>query len=367
MGKIPIEQLSEETLAQLINDYQNLESGLTVKDIIEKYDIDVLPGVLGKKLPPKKTNEICPYCNTTMVAKIRNRHSTDSPKCVICGHKVSEFAWVKCHCKNCQLAESQLNEKKKQIIADYYAKGRTQRLLSELCLKDQYYLIELAMVSGGRVNKIDSRQIRDFPKYRKVIEEFCFLKILSVSAESDISAFCMDDDFPAKYNPEKVIYDVNVIISEEEIDAINNRAYFTSLDCKAEKWKLLLEIMHQDVLERFKDMLSERGLGHEIYTECEKSFMDLYYELSYAQIISLCFQVARYALDKVQTGQMKRYNVPKLALKLVVTFYEKRKQNGWRTANSDISYAGGELIFYIKWVLGKESSILNEVITIDMM
>lgn len=186
--------------------------------------------------------------------------------------------------------------------------------------------------------------------------------ILSVSPLSPINAFS-DEDFPFRFYPSKVLFDINVDqFNTNNVDTLLETEYEKAT--AREKYELFINVMHKDVLDRFEVMMHERGLEFEVLTNAEDSLKMLYSKISYAQIMTLCFNVARYYLDNTKTGKIYKKAAAKGAIKSVVTFYNNRIDKGWQINNSEVKYAGRELKYFVTEIMKQDLRILRNVVTV---
>lgn len=357
-----IDELTKEEVDNLIRDYQRPASEITVAQIIEKYDLNIKSNKIAGSLPEQITEEICPYCNEKMYAKIRNRSEMGVPGCKKCGHvlyKESRRSWIKekCDCENCQKVKEEEQKVKREILKSIYGRECESFGLEELTLKEKVKLIELVKRcpkdgQGLVIGNYFDAEVREL--YKK--------NILRISPLSPIDAFS-DEDFPFRIYLTKVIFDINVDqLNTNNVDTLLETEYEKAT--AREKYELFLDVMHKDVLERFALMMHERGLDFEVLTNAEDSLKMLYSEISYAQIMTLCFNVARYYLDQTKTGKIYKKAAAKGAVKSVVTFYHNRIDKGWQINNSEVKYAGRELKYFVTEIMKQDLRILRNVVTV---
>ncbi len=363
MGR-KIEDLSEKEKFALVNDYfENKE--ISVTEIIKKYDLDYKKNELVRFLPYKETTEICPYCNVSMNAKIKGRGILDYPSCWICGHIKYNESYMKCECNNCRQLLVEEQKKKRCLIEAAYSQNEKINF-SDLDLKTQIKLSRMILKSSSDFiifdpNKIDV--INDWEVIDKLIEK----KYFTVSSKNDITAFEDCDKFPYYYNKYRVLYDINIVFSEEEKELLCKNRYFCQKSDRLEKLKVLKDYIHKDVMNYFKKELLRRGLYFEIMPAAEEEFKKLYEILSYGQIINQCYGMARHISDQVISGRISSYDVPKMALHYTYCSILKGLNKGWHINNSDVFFAERELQDFITNILRKDMTILNSVVTEDML
>lgn len=129
-NKKTIDDLSEDELKQFIDEYYN--SDLSVKKVLEKYELKILSSKVKSYLPEIKVDFLCPFCDVEMYEEPQSRTEyRDSKKykninyyrrnkkdifCKECGHQdnKNEFNQFYCNCDNCtqhKRAEEELKVK----------------------------------------------------------------------------------------------------------------------------------------------------------------------------------------------------------------------------------------------------------------
>lgn len=119
-----LSHLNENELEELICKYYNKE--YRVKDIINEYNLEILPTKLLSFFPPIKHENInCEYCNNNMFSnrpsrsEYQSRYSYEKDKfCLNCGHVSSDRTFGdSCNCNGCQEYQTKkvLLEEQKRI------------------------------------------------------------------------------------------------------------------------------------------------------------------------------------------------------------------------------------------------------------
>lgn len=359
-----IEDLSEKEKFALVNDYfKNKE--ITVTEIIKKYDLDYKKNELVRFLPYRKTTEICPYCNVSMNAKIKGRGILDYPSCWICGHIKYNESYMKCECNNCRQLLVEEQKKKRCLIEAAYSQNEKINF-SDLDLKTQIKLSRMILKASDDFILFDPNKL-DVENDSWNMTIFIAKKYLTVSSKNDIKSFEEGDEFPYLYDKYRVLYDINIIFSEEEKELLRNNKYYSQKSDKSEILEILNELIHKDVIKNFTKQLSERGLGFELMPSVEKSFKELYKVLSYGQMLNQCYGIAKFISDGVIRGIIYKYDVPEKALHIADRSIRNGLKAGWHINNSDVANAGKELQDFITNILGKDIQILESVVTEDML
>lgn len=348
-----MEGILDKTLKEILHDYMVNKDEITVKGIIEKYKLDISPSKLKGVLPLLDSESECPYCKSIMKKKVVERGKYGDPFCEVCGHKeLGNIRKTWCRCKNCDAT-------RKEIIIHTYGGYKDKRKFSELPIFIQ--------VIVGKILEETKFESFDIIKGCRIYEDIHLIPLLkmgiiSVSPNSSIDSFVLDERFPAIYSPYHVIYDWMVLFSDEEKEQLIRGDYFSNSLSENEKIILLKQYIHKDVMNRFKEFMRERGLQLEILPTAESLFTKLYNELSYSEIITLCYHVARYCLDQTKTGKMYKKIAEKGALKMAIIFWENDKKKGWSLAKSEVGYCGEDLKWFIRNVMKSDLLILNSLI-----
>lgn len=347
---------SKDLLDKVLDDYMFHMDEITVKGIIEKYELDISPSKLKSVFPLLDSESECPYCKTGMKRKIAGRGVYGIPFCETCGHKdIDETSNNQCRCKKC-------DEKREQMIKTVYEHRREKKKFSDLPISLKLEVGKILEKSGFKsFDVIEGRRLKENDGYDDIRKK----DLIAVSPSSAIDAFVLDDTFPNRYYPYYTLFDWMVDFSDEEKEALIKGDYFSNILDDEEKVTLLKEYIHEDVMERFTELMGERGLQLEILPTAESLFRELYKELSYSEIITLCFHVARYCLDQTKTGRMYRNVAEKGALKMAITFWENDKKKGWPLAKSEVGYCGADLRWFVENVINADLSILNNIITLE--
>ncbi len=344
--------LSDELLKEIADDYLLHKEDITVKGIIEKYGLDISASKLKSILPLVNNENTCPYCKVNMVQKITGRGELSNPYCKICGHTIYQNDYQKCRCSIC-------DDARRKIINLAYKIPEAKKNFSDLP-----NLLKLDIIR--KLSDNDSFGIikgKHFLHDKALLDILKSQKLICVSPESPIDAFDLTDSFPFSYYIYQVDYVLNVRFSQDEQERIVKGTCFADILSPQEKYEIFEEYMHKDVMNRFSELMVERGLCLVILPTAEENFKKLYKELSYSEIMTLCFHVARYCLDRTKTRKMTRTIAEKGALKMAITFWENDKKKGWPLGRSEVGYCGEDLKWCVEKVLRKELSILHEIVT----
>lgn len=365
-----LKHLTEEEINEVIALYQDKE--VKVKDIISKYKIDIKPAGLVKILPPAKIDKMCPYCHQNMYwdLKARGGYTPSVDKstifCLNCGHKEYPERWgyrEECNCINCLEIKEKKRQERQNMIYEQYQKEHKKVQFNTLMLEDKVILIYILMNNPNQ-NTESIAPCRNSKEWIRKLNRLLYMGIISVSPRTDMEAFT-EEDFPNEVYVAKATYDINVIFDDDEVLQINKGEYFIHSHEAEELLSVLKKYIYDDAMEKFSNMLEERGLSLYKSEDANNKFIQLLDEISYTQILYLCERVARFFSDRVLTGNMSKSLAKNAALINVSKFYKRAIELQWVIYHYDYEKAGEELSFFVERILGKPLSILKDVPTVE--
>lgn len=348
MNKLP-----ENKVNEIVDLYLNQKDTISVREIIARYNLNISSNQLRELLPLVRSDKSCPYCGTVMYRKIVSRGHLGDPYCKTCGHIFYSDSENICRCRKC-------DEGRREFIKNVYGKEQPKINFSDLSL-DYMVLVVKLIKQTGNFDIIRGEMFWNLEIERKILLQ---KSLISVSPDSPVNAFDIHN-FPYSFFVYEVDYKINIRFSQLEKEAILEDTYLFGKLTEEEKYKVFYRCLHADVMKRFKSLMKARRLEPEILPTAEQKFKELYKELSYSKIITLCDRVARFCSDKVITRKMNRKAAERGALRMVVNFWEKSKRNGWTVADSEIGDCGNDLKWCIESIMGKELTVLNEVVNFE--
>lgn len=288
-----LDHLSKEEVLKIKEQYYQGES---VYELMEKYDLRVLPSTFYKLLPPDTIeNYGCSKCNTKLVTAAVPRSKQDKdidPKqyyCPMCGRKpfAEKSGWIAFP----SLSEEE-REKKRQKIASYYEENITPVEYTALSLTQKVYLAVLCK----SLLDIDQEYIK--PLYEteitlaatselqeKIYTALIKDKIIIVSSESRLDAFDIDSkSFPKKYDREKVCYKLNLIQPENTFWSIRKYLRINYSNDDPEIVQLWKEIAIGECITYLKYRLEKAGFQFQAGDKTKEVFQKLLKNFSVSQI-----------------------------------------------------------------------------------
>ena len=288
-----LEHLPKEEVNKIKERYYQGES---VYELLEAYDLRILPSTFYKLLPPDPTeNYGCSKCNVNLVtdAVPRSRENKDrDPKeyyCPVCGKKpfAERSGWVEF-----PFLSGEERQEKKRKIAEYYEKNVMPVEYKTLSLSQKVYLAVVCKALLG----IDQKSLKPLCEVEKTLaatpelQEKIYTslikdKIIIVSAASRLDAFDIESkSFPKKYDREKVCYKLNLVQTDDMFWCI--RKYF-KLNCNnddpeiVQLWK---EIAIGECITYLKYRLEKAGFQFQAGDKTKEVFQKLLQNFSVSQI-----------------------------------------------------------------------------------
>lgn len=365
-----IQHLNENEIENVIAMYEN--ETIKIKDIIEKFSIDVQPSQLVRILPPSKTDDICIICGEPLFAKRKARsqseygHKQQDKFCLKCNHY--EYAKIggkqeKCNCEGCIQKEKEIEEQKRETLRKVYA-PKTKINFNDLELEDQISLLFILFTNRNRNISVVAPMEEDdiiSPKIDRLLE----IGAISVSPDSSLDAF-NKEKFPYIYLRNRVMYNVNVVFDEGILELINRNEYFLTHAHRENLIQLFKKYIYEDLVAKYDDLLTERKLNLYISEPANTRFNNLVDKISYSQILRLCYKSAVFLSDRVVRDTMSREKANNTALMNVCRFYENAEIGNWSLYHAKIEHLNPELFFFIKKVLNEDESILTKVPNVDI-
>jgi len=145
-----ISHLTENEITELVNQYY---AGVKVKELIEKYNINILASRFVSVFPLVKVNIKCEFCDVPMITKLNSKSSYEklSQKDIIC-QECQHLQSRPCNCSKCK-EKSKLKELEKKHKQDILNKKKIAFLEQiqdtpfvreeDLSLTDKIYLASL--------------------------------------------------------------------------------------------------------------------------------------------------------------------------------------------------------------------------------
>ncbi|WP_191978475.1 hypothetical protein [Apilactobacillus kunkeei] len=242
-----IKHLSKEDIKSLMDEYYS--GNYKVKDIISKYNLDVLPTKLFKEFPLVKLDKKCDYDGVNLIAPLNSKSldidsvgmvSLGESYCPTCKHKPYD---EHCECENCLLKREKDNMQKfNAVVAVSFSQGSIS--ITEVDLKDRLllgaylrgflnedmeYINSLDEVDSKIIPKTDDAENSDY----QIVNDFKQKKYININIESSLDAFIFEreeDHYLIKsYYPALARYSINIRDKNDfEIKTID-REMLTSL------------------------------------------------------------------------------------------------------------------------------------------
>lgn len=288
-----LEHLPKEKMIRIKERYYQGES---VYDLMEAYNLRILPSTFYKLLPPDPIkNYGCSKCNVNLVvdAVPRSKQTKDrDPKeyyCPVCGRYpfAEKRGWIAFP----SLSEEE-REQKRQKIEAYFEKNISLVEYASLSLTQKVYLAVLCK----SLLDIDQEHIKPLCEteitlaatselQERIYTSLIKNKIIIVSATSRLDAFDIESkSFPKKYDREKVCYKLNLVQTDDIFRCIRK---YLNLNCNnddpeiVQLWK---EIALGECIAYLKYRLKKAGFQFQAGGKTKEVFQKLLQNFSVSQI-----------------------------------------------------------------------------------
>lgn len=218
--------LPKEEILKIKKQYYQGES---VYELMETYDLRILPSTFYKLLPPDPIITYgCSKCNVNLVTAAVPRSKQNSerdPKqyyCPLCGRKpfIEKQGWIEF-----PFLSEEERQAKKRKIAEYYEKNTVPAKYDTLTLTQKIYLAVLCKTllepDQKTIRPLCETEVMLAPTAelrKKIYQELIKNNIIVVSAESRLDAFDIHSkSFPKKFDIEKVCYKLNLNQAENTL------------------------------------------------------------------------------------------------------------------------------------------------------
>ncbi|EXJ24506.1 hypothetical protein ADIAL_0021 [Alkalibacterium sp. AK22] len=205
---------TKKDILKILVDYY--EKKRTLKDIARDIEEDIQSSRLRKHFPKVKTTLTCMYDGTPLYKQLPNKQTyqkqgldTAVPYCLECGHQHLEM----CECEHC------VRDQREKIKKAY--PQQAEKLIEGCSLFEKVVLA--TVLQGMFVNNINNR-FGSFEDYddnyhplfidsadaSRKLQHLFSKGIISVSSDSNMSAFVRDRTFPQRMYPNLVYWQLNV-------------------------------------------------------------------------------------------------------------------------------------------------------------
>lgn len=337
-----LSHLSEKQIQELIERYYSKKD--RVKDLIKEYNIKTTPSQLCNLFPPKKTNEICPYCNINFVISYQSRDyywGNKSSFCPICEHIEDTF----CKCYNCQKKEQKRIQSERQSKIEFlqtvlHIDESNKIELDNLSFEEKVYLgaflREGISEDYNYIKPIESfinplAPTKDFTK--EIIEILIEKEFIVIHPDSDTDCFNSIDYDTGRYSYYfyKVKWALNIYQEGvNKIPLIESLIMPTDINNSEEAYLLWKKISLYEVLEYFiysvNNVLDvEYGIGE----KTTSIFNDLLNDFSVSQIYTIIYRSVNNALRFRVEKDVSTKHAANTIIGSAQSFAERAKINGW--------------------------------------
>lgn len=357
-------ELSEKEVEQLCIKY---DDGVKIKELIESYNLDLKPSELSKHLPPKKTGDICIYCNIPMeVKRTRNSYSYgNEPQCPKCNHIIyNGWSYKKCNCENCLLEEYKKLKLIREEIENEFPKPDNAMDEEDVDIIDMSKLLFLMYCMGSK-NDVFSLSYMDMHVNveESILERFVSSLIKNNIIYIDVAKSpidCFDiKSLPPKYDFESIMFKINVSFSEKMLNKINNNDFSISSFSIEHKKDALLFFMITSLFYNMDILMSERGFESHIKLDSGK-FIKLLKMVSYNNIRYLQYKQAEYALHLKHVDHLPDIRICDSISGMIYNSCLRYLSEGWTFYSPSLDYVDNTIRIFVEKILKENINILNE-------
>jgi len=317
--------LSQEQIAELCQKY---DDGEKIKKLLQDYNIDIHAGGLFGLLPPiLLEDELCPYCNVSMLLNRPRRTSFDNKAyCPTCEHDNSD----NCNCTSCELNKENhyriIKEESVKILNSHYNVESNKRIVvvQDLSLCDKLYLSAfLRYANEDDSNILDCRKLNQklspTNNFDHEIISFLLKKSHIRICDVDIpkSQFQNEEQYAESTELNKLCYQLNLQIDGQTDDEIYNRLFYPDLSNANETelrdlWK---RIATEECVEYVGYNFRKLKLKWDILDIHRKHIDKVLTNFSVGQFFLFFFNSLKAAVLEFQTGKIARIQCIHYSLK----------------------------------------------------
>lgn len=350
-----LQHLTASEVDELIADYN--DPNQRIETILRRYEIELTPGRLARALPPKQTDDTCPYCEgISLVLPVASRSARQKPRsfCPNCGHGKRS----PCRCSNCKrFSEKQLEIQTREVwqaVSNTWPKPDNVESPETLTLTAAVGALAIHRQSvDGALSRCRPFHKKPFPLApthsltHELVLELRREGLLYPSHETEISAFILNsarDGFD-RYFPEQVVWLFAPALSIDErlqylreLEALARSSNWPNHWTEAEG-HLWREIAIAECLENAEHLLAERHFSFNGDSRKLRDTIDQGLDtFSPFQMFNLLWQAAKETVDYVV-----REGIPNKQGKAVFGGILRRKidtfvTKGWTPGNSRRNY-----------------------------
>lgn len=385
-NKRTIDDLTEDELKQFIDEYYN--SDLSVKKIIEKYELKILPSKIKSYLPEIKVDFLCPFCDTEMYEEAQSRTEyRDSQKyknisyyrwhkkdifCKECGHQdnKNEFNQFYCNCDNCIKDKRTVEALKVKSAKEYTNQVIDIQKDSSISIEDieyesivtKTYLLTLLLYLYDDkkhilkpVNALDGIKFSPNIDFGFEIIDDLLGHIIRFQDTSNIHeyVYLKEGDSSYSYEPYNCTYSLNLC---DEID-INYAKLVTICetneyyeDIKNEALGLWLKIAKEELKEYLFYLFEKYNFNTDYIGDAILEKLDLILEdFSVSEGYSILYSSVSGSASYKQTGISQKHAVNSIN-SYIANNISKRKSGEWQTKgykrNYDLPQTAISMVFF---------------------
>lgn len=309
-------ELSETQVKSFIESYYK---GGKVKEPLMALGVKENFKHIHELFPPEVLEETCEYCGKNLLKKRLARNNTNeeaikaSVYCPNCNHKPRI---EKCDCEKCRQKPERLEGERRKTIREYWGKEREGVEFEKLSFREKVFLGSVLRTSCEEDLKTIQPARKSITKIVpregnllwEMMNSLAANRALVPSPEAPIDAFDLDDNFPSRYYPVWMQFNLNLKWPYSDFSLylrLVSPTYYSKSDAHS-ALQLWIEIASYECIEYLGYQLDLFGVKYEIGEKTRAVFSSLLKYYSVSEIYSIIWiSVASVAREKLISNTEK--------------------------------------------------------------
>lgn len=346
-----LDKLSHDEIYNLMKNYYE---GMKIKELLEKYRIDLNVTNIVPYFPGYLTDIKCPYCQGYMTAVFVSRTNEEILKiknCNVCSHKFDK----NCRCETCREMENRKKEKlyilKNNMLKELIMGELEKEVIEENDLNMRQRLYLASVLHCGLTEDIKKLKPIDeiidiiAPSFNFTIDIFKYLyntKVISIDEQSSLEAFTfnLDDEIITSFSVDKVKYRLNVKPYDDDYGHMIKRLlypdeYLFNNEFCYELWK---EINLNESIQYFQHHMNKVKFNTEIGEKTRKTFERIVDYFSLSEIFYIIHKSIANGTKLYQSGEYSKTHAINIVKREISNYSERVIANNWSLTGYNRDY-----------------------------
>ncbi|HDG9477351.1 TPA: hypothetical protein PBX49_000036 [Staphylococcus aureus] len=349
--QIALNKLSKDEIYNLMKNYYE---GMKIKDLLEKYRLDLKTNNIVSYFPGYLTNIECPYCQGYMSAVFVSRANEEILKiknCNICSHTLDK----NCRCETCREMEIRQKEQlyilKNNILGELLIDESEKEVKEESDLNMRQRLYLASVLHCGLTEDIKKlnpiEEIIDFigPSFNFTIGIFKYLyntNVISIDEQSALEAFTfnLDDEIIPSFMVDKVMYRLNIKPYDNDYGNMINRLLYPdeSLFNNEFCYELWKEINLDESIQYFKYHMNKVKFDTVIGEKTRRTFERIVDNFSLSEIFYIIHRSIANGTKLYQSGEYTKTHAINIVKREIFNYSERVLANNWSLTGYNRDY-----------------------------